>query len=206
MSPPHTTRREWLWRCFVSTPMGVLSLFGIPDNIAAMNRWVSAAAQFVSQDTSRWALLVAALAILLWPKLRELVARPSRRADHNEKNDDSPAVATEAVADNTLERHRGVSLQLATSQLYEMANNVPVIGRDGAWLVRFGYSYIQHRLRFGSDERDWKSETKAQLRGLVKPELAKEYERCLRMKSPEVAAKNFISSLAMTLTANDLRD
>jgi hypothetical protein len=57
----------------------------------------------------------------------------------------------------------------------------------------------------GIEDRDWKTETKAGLKALVKDDLYREYEKCLRQRKAAIAARAFLTNLEASLKFSDIR-
>jgi hypothetical protein len=97
------------------------------------------------------------------------------------------------------ERHRKENeiaerLDRARTRIRELAEEINITGME----VRPKY--------LSGPVRDPLREPIVQLRAMLRPEISKEYENCLKRKDSHVSAKMFLEALADTVSASQLRE
>lgn len=97
-------------------------------------------------------------------------------------------------------------LERAIRRLKEVARTIPTPHSPSAIGQILEVALAPQRSLSGHEIRDWKTESKATLKAMLESEIVKDYEACLRMKQPEIAAKSFLNSLADTLGPSHLKE
>lgn len=109
------------------------------------------------------------------------------------------------------DRRKQDRLSRVLSHIARLESSIPVpkesqgLAKTLGMTVRPFGSPATDAILYGQDRRDWKMETKAAIRAMLKPELASEYDKCLRTKEPELSARAFLAGLRTSISISDLR-